>query len=89
MDGQLDQLIVAVVLGAVMAMVVRLILPGEQRIGIVFTIVIGTAGVLVGHFIAEAMNIGPEDGFNGWKLAIQLGIVAVLIGLIGGVGNRR
>lgn len=89
MDSQLALLLVAIVLGAVLAMVVRLILPGEQKIGVVFTIVIGTVGVLVGHFIAEALNIGPEDGFNGWKLAIQMGIVALLIGAIGGVGNRR
>jgi uncharacterized membrane protein YeaQ/YmgE (transglycosylase-associated protein family) len=51
--------------GLFVGMVARLVLPGRQPIGCLWTILLGVAGSLVGGFVAtELLDIGDPDDFD-------------------------
>lgn len=76
-------IIVWVVLGLVMGYLARAILPGEQKIGLIPTLLVGALGAFIGAYVAK-MIIGDEAwplGFH-WKklLAALIGALVVLVG---------
>jgi len=85
----LAQILVAIVLGAIIGGIARLLLPGVQQIGVVLTIAAGALAVYVGHWIAEAIGVASTSGIDWIKLAIQIVLAMIVVGVIGGVGSRR
>ena len=87
------QILGLIIIGIVIGILARLVLPGRQRIGVGLTIVLGIAGALVGGIVASALDAGDI-----WELNFVGTIVGVVAaaGLIGaadaaglGKGNRR
>ena len=89
MEDWLVQIIVAVVVGAIIGGIARIVLPGVQRIGLFLTIVAGAVAAYAGQYIADAMGIASTEGIDWAKLGIQVLLAMVVIGVIGGVGSRR
>ncbi len=73
-----------IVLGLIVGVVAKLIMPGRDPGGIVITIVLGIAGALLGGFISSALGLGSVSGFNLWSLAIAVGGALLLL-----IGYRR
>jgi uncharacterized membrane protein YeaQ/YmgE (transglycosylase-associated protein family) len=66
-------------------MIARLIVPGRQGIGIVWTILLGVFGSVVGGVVAtKALGIGDTDSFDFGSFAIAVIASALLLG----VGER-
>ena len=85
------QILGLIVIGIVIGVLARLVLPGRQRIGVGLTVLLGIAGALIGGIIASA--IGTGDIFELNILGTIVGIVAAA-GLIGaadraGLGKTR
>ena len=85
------QILGLIVIGIVIGVLARLVLPGRQRIGAWFTVLLGIAGALIGGVVASA--IGTGDIFELNFLGTIVGIVAAA-GLIGaadraGIGKPR
>jgi uncharacterized membrane protein YeaQ/YmgE (transglycosylase-associated protein family) len=85
------QVLGLIVIGIVIGVIARLVLPGRQRIGAWFTVLLGVAGALVGGLVASALGTGGIFELN--FLGTIVGIVAA-VGLIGaadraGVGKHR
>jgi uncharacterized membrane protein YeaQ/YmgE (transglycosylase-associated protein family) len=85
------QILGLIVIGVVIGLLARLVLPGRQRIGVGLTVLLGIAGALVGGIVASA--IGTGDIFELNILGTIVGIVAAA-GLIGaadraGIGKTR
>ena len=85
------QILGLIVIGVVIGVLARLVLPGRQRIGVGLTVLLGIAGALVGGIVASA--IGTGDIFELNILGTIVGIVAAA-GLIGaadraGIGKTR
>jgi uncharacterized membrane protein YeaQ/YmgE (transglycosylase-associated protein family) len=85
------QILGLIVIGIVIGVLARLVLPGRQRIGAGLTVLLGIAGALVGGIVASA--IGTGDIFELNFLGTIVGIVAAA-GLIGvadqaGIGKGR
>jgi uncharacterized membrane protein YeaQ/YmgE (transglycosylase-associated protein family) len=85
------QVLGLIVIGIVIGLIARLVLPGRQRIGAWFTVLLGIAGALIGGIVASA--IGTGDIFELNFLGTIVGIVAAA-GLIGaadraGIGQHR
>jgi uncharacterized membrane protein YeaQ/YmgE (transglycosylase-associated protein family) len=85
------QILGLIVIGIVIGVLARLVLPGRQRIGAGLTVLLGIAGALVGGIVASA--IGTGDIFELNFLVTIVGIVAAA-GLIGvadraGIGKGR
>lgn len=87
------QILGLIVIGIVIGVLARLILPGRQRIGTAMTVLLGIGGALVGGIVASALGTGDVFELN--ILGTIVGIVAA-VGLIGaadaagiGAGRRR
>ena len=87
------QILGLIVIGIVIGIIARLVLPGRQRIGAGLTVLLGIGGALVGGIVASA--IGTGDIFELNFLGTIVGIIAAA-GLIGvadsaglGKGRRR
>lgn len=87
------QILGLIIIGIVIGILARLLLPGRQRIGVGLTIVLGIAGALVGGIVASAIGEGDIWELN--FIGTIVGVVAAA-GLIGaadaaglGRGNRR
>jgi len=62
-----------ILLGLVVGVLAKWILPGDDPGGFVITILIGIAGAVVGGFIASRLGLGTVTGFNLGSLAIAVG----------------
>ena len=60
--------------GLFVGAIARLLLPGRQKIGIVWTILLGVAGSVVGGFLAtEVIDIADSDEFDFGSFMIAVG----------------
>ena len=78
----------AVLIGAVVGMLGRLILPGRQRIGVFATFVIGVGAAVLGTFVARMLNVDHNAPVKIWSLrwdwillALQVGFAVVGVAL--------
>ncbi|MCX5116865.1 GlsB/YeaQ/YmgE family stress response membrane protein [Micromonospora sp. NBC_00362] len=78
----------AVLIGALVGLLGRLILPGRQRIGFFATFVIGVGSAVLGTVVARALGIDDGAGVKVWVLrwdwvvlAIQVGVAIVAVAL--------
>ena len=62
-----------IVLGLLVGVLAKWIMPGGDPGGIFVTILIGIAGALVGGFLASALGMGTVTGFDVPSLAIAVG----------------
>ena len=66
-----------IVAGLIIGLLARLILPGRQRIGLLWTLLLGVAGSVIGGTIANALGTGDI-----WELNVVGFIVAVLSAVV-------
>lgn len=74
----------AIIVGAILGGLGRLVLPGKQHISLLMTIVIGIVAALVGTFLAVRLGVG-----NWIELFIQVGLAAIGVILYTGGGRGR
>lgn len=89
MEGVVGTLVWGLIAGIIIGPLARLVLPGKQNISLVMTIVIGAIGAIVGGFVADALGVGETAGIDWIKLAIQVGVAAVVVLLYGSMAGRR
>jgi uncharacterized membrane protein YeaQ/YmgE (transglycosylase-associated protein family) len=53
-----------IVLGLVVGVLAKLIMPGKDAGGFVMTTILGIVGAVVGGFIATRLGLGAVSGFN-------------------------
>ena len=61
-----------IVLGLIVGVLAKWIMPGKDPGGMIVTIAIGIAGALVGGFLATRLGMGAVTGFNLGSLAIAV-----------------
>ena len=78
----------AIVVGAVVGVLGRLVLPGRQRIGAFVTLLIGVGAALLGALVAQLFGVDDHAGVRVWVLhwdwivlAIQVGFAVVGVGV--------
>jgi uncharacterized membrane protein YeaQ/YmgE (transglycosylase-associated protein family) len=81
-------IITAIVIGAIVGALGRLLLPGKQPIGILLTIGIGIVAALVGTLIAQNVGVATTDGIDWIELLFQIGLAAVGVGAAAAVMRR-
>jgi uncharacterized membrane protein YeaQ/YmgE (transglycosylase-associated protein family) len=68
-----------IILGLIVGVLAKFIMPGRDPGGLIVTILIGIAGAFVGGFIGSLMGLGPVTGFNLASLLVAtLGAVLLL-----------
>jgi uncharacterized membrane protein YeaQ/YmgE (transglycosylase-associated protein family) len=84
----LTAIISAVVVGAVIGALGRLVLPGRQDVSVALTILVGIVAALVGLAGARALGIAATRGIDWIELIIQVALAAVGVALIAGRRTR-
>ncbi|MBA2630163.1 MAG: hypothetical protein H0U84_03965 [Thermoleophilaceae bacterium] len=79
-----------IIIGLIIGVLARLLLPGRQRIGVGMTLLLGIGGALAGGIVASALGTGDVFELN--FLGTVVGVIAAA-GLIGaadaaGIGDR-
>ncbi|MEU9834898.1 GlsB/YeaQ/YmgE family stress response membrane protein [Streptosporangium sp. NPDC048047] len=72
----------AIVIGAVVGALGRLVLPGRQPIGWFLTIAVGIVAALIGTAIAQSLGVATTDGIDWIELVMQVVLAAVGVGLV-------
>ncbi|RBQ21976.1 GlsB/YeaQ/YmgE family stress response membrane protein [Spongiactinospora rosea] len=81
----IESIIGAIVIGAVIGAIGRLLLPGRQAIGWILTIVVGIVAALIGTAIAQAIGVETTPGIDWIELLMQVVLAIVGVGLVAGL----
>jgi uncharacterized membrane protein YeaQ/YmgE (transglycosylase-associated protein family) len=74
----------AIIVGAIIGGLGRLVVRGKQHISVLMTIVIGIVAALIGTFLAVTLGVGT------WiEIFIQVGLAAIGVTLYTGGGRSR
>ncbi len=68
-----------ILLGLVVGLLAKWIMPGPDPGGLVITILLGVAGAFVGGFIGSLIGLGDVSGFNLGSLALATGGALLLL----------
>lgn len=86
----IESIILALIVGAVIGLVARLIMPGKQDITIVATVIIGALGGVIGSAVASQFGYHNANGGIAWiPLFIGVAAAIALIAIYESVMGRR
>jgi uncharacterized membrane protein YeaQ/YmgE (transglycosylase-associated protein family) len=85
------QILGLILIGIVIGIIARLVMPGRQRIGVLMTVLLGIGGALVGGIVASAIGEGDifELNFIGTIVGIVAAILLIAMAEAFGVGDSR
>ncbi|MFE1954938.1 GlsB/YeaQ/YmgE family stress response membrane protein [Streptomyces sp. NPDC059524] len=86
---EISGIFTAIVIGIVIGILGRLVIPGRQRIGVLWTILVGIAAALVGTAVAGAFGVADTRGVDWIELAMQVGLAAVGVTAVERLKGRR
>jgi uncharacterized membrane protein YeaQ/YmgE (transglycosylase-associated protein family) len=83
-------IITAIVIGAIIGALGRLVVPGKQPIPIWLTIVVGIIAAFIGTFIARAIGIPTATSGIDWlELLVQVIVAAIGVVIVANLYGRR
>ena len=83
-------IISAILIGVVVGVLGRLLVPGKQRIGMLPTILVAIVAAFLGTALARAMGIPTATSGVDWlELLVQVVVAALGVVLISGLTARR
>jgi uncharacterized membrane protein YeaQ/YmgE (transglycosylase-associated protein family) len=68
-----------IIMGLIVGMLAKLIMPGDDPGGMIVTILLGVAGALLGGFIGTYFQLGDVTGFNMVSLLLAIGGSLILL----------
>lgn len=80
-----------IIFGAIIGALARLFMKGNQNIGMLWTIILGVLGAIVGQFVANLLGVGDTDGIDWirWIISIVFSIIFISIYLAATRGRNR
>ena len=84
----IGSIISAIIVGAIIGALGRLVVRGRQDLSIIATIAIGIVAALIGTAIAGLIGVADTDGFDWIELAIQVALAAVGVSVFAGTRGR-
>jgi len=82
--------ITAILIGIVVGVLGRLLVPGKQPIGMLLTIVVGIVSAFIGTAIARAIGIPTAtEGIDWLELLCQVVVAALGVALVSALMGRR
>ena len=80
------QILGLIVIGIVIGILARLVMPGRQHIGALMTVLLGIGGALVGGIVASAIGEGDIFELNFIGTIVGIAAAVLLIALAEGFG---
>jgi uncharacterized membrane protein YeaQ/YmgE (transglycosylase-associated protein family) len=83
-------IITAIVIGAIVGVLGRLVLPGKQPIGMLVTILVGIVSAFIGTALAPYLHIPTAtNGIDWGELLVQVVVAAIGVALVASLMGRR
>ncbi|MEJ1198956.1 MULTISPECIES: GlsB/YeaQ/YmgE family stress response membrane protein [unclassified Streptomyces] len=86
---EISGIISAIVIGIVIGVLGRLVIPGRQRIGILWTILVGIVAALIGSALAAAFGVADTKGVDWVEWLIQIVLAALGVAALDRAKARR
>ncbi|MGZ6780964.1 MAG: GlsB/YeaQ/YmgE family stress response membrane protein [Mycobacterium sp.] len=81
--------ITAILIGIVVGVLGRLLVPGKQPIGMLVTVLIGIVGAFLGTALARVLGIPTAtNGIDWLELLVQVVVAAVLVAIVSSLMGR-
>ncbi|MDO0929134.1 GlsB/YeaQ/YmgE family stress response membrane protein [Streptomyces sp. TG1A-8] len=74
---EISGIISALIIGIIIGLLGRLVVPGRQHIGVLWTLVVGIVAALIGSAIAAGLGVADTDGPDWIEWLIQVALAAV------------
>lgn len=74
---EISGIISAIIIGVIIGILGRLLVPGRQHIGVIWTILIGIVAALIGSAIAAGVGVADTKGVDWVEWLIQIALAAV------------
>jgi uncharacterized membrane protein YeaQ/YmgE (transglycosylase-associated protein family) len=84
----IESIIGAIIIGAVIGAIGRLLLPGRQPIGWILTILVGIVAAIIGTAIAQVIGVTTTPGIDWIELVLQIVLAVVGVAIIAGIRGR-
>jgi uncharacterized membrane protein YeaQ/YmgE (transglycosylase-associated protein family) len=68
-----------IIMGLIVGVIARILMPGRDPEGFIITVVIGIAGAFVGGFLGSFLGFGTVTGFNVTSILLALGGALLLL----------
>ncbi len=85
----IGEVIGLIVFGAIIGALARFFMKGNQNIGMVWTIILGALGALVGYWLSGLLGVANTSGIDWIRWIISIVCAAVFIGIYLGVTRGR
>jgi uncharacterized membrane protein YeaQ/YmgE (transglycosylase-associated protein family) len=86
---EISGIISAIVIGVIIGTLGRLVLPGRQRIGVLWTVGVGIAAAFVGTGIAAGLGVADTKGVDWIEWLIQIALAAAGVAALERFKARR
>ncbi|MGW2516806.1 GlsB/YeaQ/YmgE family stress response membrane protein [Streptomyces sp. NPDC001617] len=86
---EISGIISAILIGIIIGVLGRLVVPGRQHIGILLTILVGIVAALLGAAIANAFGVADTKGIDWIEWLIQIGLAALGVAALDRTRARR
>jgi uncharacterized membrane protein YeaQ/YmgE (transglycosylase-associated protein family) len=84
-----DGIISAIIIGAIIGALGRLVVPGRQSMPVWLTVVVGIVAALLGSVIANALGVQTTAGVDWTEIFIQVVLAAIGVAIVAGATGRR
>ena len=74
----IGSIVLAIVVGALIGLVARLVMPGRQNVGMIMTVVLGALGGLIGSWAASKFGYHNANGGIAW-IPFFIGVAAAIV----------
>ena len=83
------ELIGLIIFGAVIGALARLFMKGSQPIGVLWTIILGVLGALVGYWLSGVLGVEDTPGIDWirWIISIVVSVIFISI-YVGATGKK-
>ena len=82
-------IIAAIIIGLIIGLLGRLVVPGRQHIPIWLTLVIGIVAALIGTAIAAKLGVADTKGIDWGEIGLQVLVAAIGVVLASSLYGRR
>jgi uncharacterized membrane protein YeaQ/YmgE (transglycosylase-associated protein family) len=79
----------AIIVGLILGVLAKLVMPGKQRVPLWLTILVGIVAAIIGNYVATLLGVAETFGFDWTRHGLQLLFAVIGIGALSGVYARK
>lgn len=83
------ELVGLIIFGGVIGALARLVMPGDQNLGILWTIILGALGALVGYWLSGVLGVEDTPGIDWIRWIISTVAAVLFISIYIGIRGRQ